>query len=113
MRSASPGVVAQAVVDGLEVVEVEEEHGHRVAALGAPERVLHPLAEQGAVAEPGERVVRGRVAQALLARAQPALGGHALGHVEQQRLHGRRAVHHDGHRRGLDVALAPSRARMA
>jgi hypothetical protein len=52
--------VAERVVDRLEAVEVEDEHGDapRVAvAAGAGERRGQPLAEAHAVGEPGERVV--------------------------------------------------------
>ena len=52
------GGVAQAVVDRLEVVEVDEEHGEVLAALLAQPRELRdPFGEPNAVGEPGERVV--------------------------------------------------------
>ena len=61
------GGVAEAVVDGLEVVEVDEQHGAEVAgAAAAVEGVLHPVAEQAAVGQPGERVVERLVAELLL-----------------------------------------------
>ena len=56
-------LVAEAVVDALEVVEVEEEHDR--AAVGAAERGLDLLGEQRAVGEPGERVVVGAVREAV------------------------------------------------
>ena len=50
--------VPEAVVDGLEAVEVEEEHGQRrVLALLAADRVVEPVEEQHAVRQPGQRVV--------------------------------------------------------
>ena len=52
-------LVAEAVVDVLEVVEVEQEHDG--AAVGPGDRGLHLLREQLAVGEPGERVVVGAV----------------------------------------------------
>ena len=67
MRSSSPGLVAVGVVDRLEVVEVEEQDGHRLVALG--ERPLEPIAEQDAVGEAGERVVEGAMLELLLERA--------------------------------------------
>ena len=62
------GRVAEAVVDGLEVVEVEEEH--RQAAPLAPARATRgaPLGEQRAVGEAGDRVVERLVGELLLER---------------------------------------------
>ena len=60
------GVVAERVVDVLEVVEVQEHHGD--VALGPPregERVLDAIAKQIAVGEPGQRVVKRQLAQLL------------------------------------------------
>ena len=52
-----PGQVAETVVDRLEAVEVEEQHGDVGAlAVGAHERLLEPVEEEGAVGKPGERV---------------------------------------------------------
>ena len=61
------GGVAERVVDRLEVVEVHEEHRDRptVAQL-AVERVLHTVGEQGAVRQPGQRVVQRLVLELLL-----------------------------------------------
>ena len=57
------------LVDGLEVVEVDDHHGH--LARGARlERLAHPLAEQRARGEPGERVVVGLVLELVLQIAQ-------------------------------------------
>ena len=53
------------VVDGLEVVEVDDHHGH--LARGARlERLAHLPAEQRARGEPGERVVVGLVLELVL-----------------------------------------------
>ena len=51
--------VPERVVHHLEAVEVEEEHREPAApaSLGALQRHAQPLHEQGAVGEPGERVV--------------------------------------------------------
>jgi hypothetical protein len=52
--------VAEGVVDLLEAVEVDEQHGHAVAgALGALERLGEAVVEQAAVGQAGERVVVG------------------------------------------------------
>jgi len=61
--------VAQAVVDVLEAVHVEEEHGEvRVLAPLPPrQRVREPVDEQRAVGQSGERVVQGVVEQLLFA----------------------------------------------
>ncbi len=63
------GFVSQAVVDDLEVVEVEEEHRD---ATGAARRAIHRLAdpvhEERAVREAGEGVVDGLVGEALTDR---------------------------------------------
>jgi hypothetical protein len=50
------GGVAEAVVDVLEVVQVDEQHG-QVARPGAGQGVLDPLGEQGAVGQAGQPVV--------------------------------------------------------
>ena len=67
--------VTEPVVDGLEVVQVEEDH--RDPGSGAPEageRMLHAILEQCAVREPGEPVVESLVMELL---QEPD----ALGHV--------------------------------
>ena len=61
------GLVAEAVVDELEAVEVDEQH--RKLALVATrqrEHVVEQLAEHHAVGQPGQAVVRGQVLNALL-----------------------------------------------
>jgi hypothetical protein len=54
------GVVAEAVVDDLEAVEVEEEDGDvgAAAALQALERLGQPVGEQQPARQPGERVAQ-------------------------------------------------------
>ena len=65
-------LVAEAVVDVLEVVEVDEHHREQRAALGAAvERgAVDPPAQERAVGQAGERVVIGLVLERLLALAQ-------------------------------------------
>ena len=62
-------LVAEAVVDGLEAVEVEDEHGHRArGALALGQRVGQTVGEQGPVGQARERVVQIGVGQGLLGR---------------------------------------------
>jgi hypothetical protein len=62
------GGVAEAVVDRLEVVQVEEDDGHGPAVAGVQlEDVLEAVPEQRAVGQPGQRVGEGLAAQLLLA----------------------------------------------
>ena len=57
------GLVAERVVDRLEAVDVEQQHGHAEAeARGAAEGVLDAVEEQRAVGQAGERVVQRLVA---------------------------------------------------
>ena len=68
-----PGGVAEAVVDLLEAVQVEEQHRHRGRlALGPLEGVVDPVLEQGPVGQRGQRVVEGLVDELVLELA--ALG---------------------------------------
>ena len=63
------GGVAEAVVDRLEVVEVDEHHADRCPlAAGAGQRVLDAVGEQRAVGEAGERVVERLVGELVLER---------------------------------------------
>ena len=65
------GLVAEPVVHQLEAVEVDEEHrdhGVVVAVGEAGERVLEPVLHEGAVGQPGERVVQREVSELLGAR---------------------------------------------
>ena len=60
------GVVAEAVVDHLEAVEVEQHQRHPLTLVSdAAERPLQPVHELGPVGQPGELVVAGRVLEAL------------------------------------------------
>ncbi|CAM5727147.1 hypothetical protein SALBM311S_09336 [Streptomyces alboniger] len=75
-----PGLVSDRVVDGLEAVQVDEEHG-RAAQRGAPVRgaaagqcLLDAPGEQGAVGQVGQRVVLGVVLELRLQ-------SDSLGHV--------------------------------
>ena len=63
------GVVTEAVVDDLEVVEVQEEHGCGCAVPPPTgQGVRHPIGEQSAVGKPGEAVVRGLPPELLFQR---------------------------------------------
>ncbi len=75
------GSVAEAVIDGLEPVEVEEDDADVESRAGiSAQRVLHPVAEEGPVGEVGEPVVERLMLQLRL-------GAHAFADVVQ--------VHHD------------------
>ena len=51
------GRVAESVIDQLEIVEIQDQHGYRAAVAGAgPESVVEPVGEQRPVPEPGERI---------------------------------------------------------
>jgi hypothetical protein len=63
-------VVAERVVDCLEIIKVDKQHGKGVAGRGA-QRGVDPLAEQRAVGQLGQRVVGRLVAQLVFALAQP------------------------------------------
>ena len=64
--------MAEAVVDDLEAVEVEPEHGGGAAVAGGErERVMDAVDEQRAVRQPGERVVQRAVARLLLEGVDP------------------------------------------
>ena len=71
-------VVPEVVVDGLELVEVDEQHRHRaVAAVHARERLARAIHQQQPVGQPRERVVQ-----------RLALEPHAVGHVLRGRVPG-------------------------
>ena len=60
------GRVPHAVVEGLEVVEVDEQHAHRHAVpVRDREEPFGAVDEQGAVREPGERIVEGLLEQSV------------------------------------------------
>ena len=60
--------MAEAVVEGLEVVQVDEQDGDLGRAGG--ERLLHAVDEEGSVREIGERIVEGLVVELLLELAK-------------------------------------------
>ena len=95
--------MTKAVVHGLEVVEVEEQHRHSARALLADvERMLDAVREQRPVREPGERVVERLMAQLLL-------GFPASRDIEQVALENRLALVRDDPRLVLhphDAAVA-------
>src|SRR6476620_11594064 len=67
-------MVAERVVDVLEVIEVDEEYGGGgPAAAHFADQLLHPLAEIDAVGQSADRIVQRKVAQLRLA------GGDRLG----------------------------------
>ena len=108
MRRLDQDVIArgvpQAVVDRLEVVQVDEQH-RGIAGLAPLQGVLDALAEEAAVGQPGQRIVEGLERQLLLeglALLQVAGVEHDSGSV---------AVEHAAGGHGLDrqprpVALA-------
>ncbi len=82
--------VAEAVVDGLEVVEVDEQHRHAaIAALADRERVLDAVAEQRAIREQGQRVVECEAPQLLL----DVLAVACVAHARQPADHGIHGAH--------------------
>ncbi len=94
-------VVAERVVDLLEVVQVEEEEGQGgTDARGDAQGLLQAVAEQGAIGQVGQRVVQGLVAQrvGLLARGHVALHRDPVGDVA------------GGVGHGHDAELDPERA---
>jgi hypothetical protein len=95
--------VAEAVVDRLEVVEVDEQHrDERGLARALGEQRVQALAQGGAVAQAGQRVLVGQVAQlALQARA---LAGVAQRHHDAAHV----GVGEEVRARGVD--LDPARA---
>ena len=91
--------VPEAVVDALEVVEVDEDDRDR---LRFGDRVREPLAEQRAVGQAGQRVVPGVMTQYGLAAAQPAgqLAHERAG--RQQRGHGQQPLREQRRRVAAD-----------
>ena len=81
--------VAEAVVDDLEVVEVQEQQRRRVAAApGARLGALEAVVEQRAVREAGQRVVQRLVGERLLGREDRGLVALALADVVHDRRDG-------------------------
>ena len=74
-------LVAERVVDRLELVDVEQQDGdERVRALRAGEGVLDAVVEQRPVRQAGEAVVERLVAHARLALVAVERGGEQVGH---------------------------------
>ncbi len=84
--------VAERVVDGLEVVEIDEQRRHRrLGATRAREHLLDTIQDQCAVRQPGQRVVCRQERELLLAPRELfvralALGLEALAHPQQAEL---------------------------
>jgi hypothetical protein len=69
--------VTEAVVDGLEVVEVDHQQADALLAPGqAAEGVLQPVPEEGPVGQPRQRVVEGPEGELVLAALE--VGGHGI-----------------------------------
>ena len=52
-------LVTEGVVDVLEAIEIQQQHGHLLARpLRVLDRLLDPVVEQGAIGQPGQRVVQ-------------------------------------------------------
>ena len=75
-------VVAEAVVDGLETVQVAVEHRGHAAARG--ERGLQPMPEQRAVGQTGQRVVLGLVGHLVGEQAATQVGRRERGQRGQR-----------------------------
>jgi hypothetical protein len=77
------------IVDALEMIEIEAEHGERFSPLHPLELVLQPLTQQHAIGQVGQRVVTRHMRDLLLGapslgdvlvRCQPAAARHGLVH---------------------------------
>ena len=99
--------VPETVVDGLEVVEIEEQQRARRlrCACDARQRVLHAVAQQRAVRQPGQRVVECLVRELRFERCPLA---HVAG-VEDDAAHGRivQQVHADALDRAPRAVAVP------
>ena len=97
------GVVAQAVVDEFEIVEIDEHHRHpAVVSLGMQHGLRQTVFEQGAVGQPGQRVMVGHEMNAVFGQlAFDRDAGDARGDIDEARLgvgrfaH-RRRIHREG-----------------
>ena len=79
--------MAQGVVDVLEVVEVEEEQGHRgMVSSGAGQHLVDAVENQGAVGKTGERVMKRLMLELIGAFVHHRQGPRAAGaqHVDQR-----------------------------
>ena len=75
--------MAERIVDRLEIVEAEHQHRHLLGAAPRMQQdVVHLLAQQIAVRQPGQAVMLGH-------EGQPRLGALAFGDVHQRQQHGR------------------------
>ena len=73
------GVVAERVVDALEVVQIDEQRGdRRLLAACAHEHLLGAIEHQRAVRQPRQRVVGGHEGELLLASLELLVGSLAL-----------------------------------
>ena len=65
------GAMAQRIVDELEAVEIEHQHGELLlVAFRMDDRLVQPIVEQHAIGQAGQRVVRGQVAKLVIGRFQ-------------------------------------------
>ena len=61
------GVVAERVVDFLEAVEIDQQHGEAaLIAMRSQDRLLQPVLEQRAIGQIGQRIVIGEIGNALI-----------------------------------------------
>ena len=73
--------VAERIVDRLEIVEAEHQHRDLFrAAPGVQQNIVHLLAQQDAVRQPGQAVMLGH-------EGEPGLGALALGDIHQRQQH--------------------------
>ena len=87
------GAVAQAVVDALEMIQVDEQQcATGAGAFGCGNRLAHPVEQQTAVGEPGQGIEKGELLDGLLGRL-------ALGDIRY------RAAHHDQIAKGVVFAF--------
>lgn len=77
--------MAECVVDGLEVIDIQQHYGKSVAATcGTRFGLLQPVQKQTAVRQPGQSIVVGDVLQSphdFHAFADIAAGGYIMGNV--------------------------------
>ena len=81
------GIVAVAVVDRLEMIQIDQHQRHRLAAaLGIGQRHFGALDQVAAVRQLGQRIMEGGMLQALFAFAQLLIGLGQLGGTQAHRL---------------------------
>ena len=99
-EKAVPGAVAHTVVDGLETVQVEVEHGdRRIGPVDLVEAVLQPGDEQVPVRQAGQRVVHGLVGELVL---DPLRLGDVLDVVDRVTCSASHVMHYRGMNPGPD-----------